>query len=103
MNHTVLLVDDDANILHGLARVLRHQPYQLFTARSGDEAMAILRTRSIDVIVSDEQMPGISGSDLLAWVADNYTQRGHKLRFRVTVRVSPNTVEIGASHSLLLS
>lgn len=72
MNHTVLLVDDDANILHGLARVLRHQPYQLFTARSGDEAMVILKTHSIDVIVSDEQMPGISGSDLLAWVADNY-------------------------------
>ena len=70
MNHTVLLVDDDANVLNGLARVLRHQPYQLYTALSGDEAMAILKARNVDVIVSDEQMPGISGSDLLAWVAD---------------------------------
>lgn len=72
MHTTVLLVDDDANVLHGLARVLRHQPYQLYTARSGDEAMAILKARDVDVIVSDEQMPGITGSDLLAWVADNY-------------------------------
>lgn len=72
MNHNVLLVDDDANILHGLARVLRHQPYQLYTARSGDEAMAILKSWNVDVIVTDEQMPGISGTDLLAWVATNY-------------------------------
>ena len=72
MNHTVLLVDDDANVLFGLARVLRQQPYQLYTARSADEAMEIFKARNIDVIVSDEQMPGISGSDLLAWVANNY-------------------------------
>ena len=72
MNHTVLLVDDDPNILHGLARVLRNQPYELYTARSADEAMALLKAWNVDVIVSDEQMPGISGSDLLAWVAENY-------------------------------
>lgn len=72
MDHTVMLVDDDANVLHALARVLRNQPYQLYTARSGNEAMAILKARSVDVIVSDEQMPGISGTDLLAWVSDNY-------------------------------
>ena len=72
MTHCVLLVDDDANVLRGLARVLRRQPYELYTARSGDEAMQILKTQSVDVIVSDEQMPGISGADLLAWVAEHY-------------------------------
>ena len=72
MEHTVLLVDDDANVLRGLARVLRQQPYQLLTARSGDEAIAILKACSVDLVVSDEQMPGISGSDLLAWIANNY-------------------------------
>lgn len=71
MDPIVLLVDDDANVLRGLARILRNQPYQLYTARSGDEAMAILKSRNIDVIVSDEQMPGISGSDLLVWVSEN--------------------------------
>jgi two-component system probable response regulator PhcQ len=71
VSQIVLLVDDDENVLHGLARALRRQPYQLYTARSGDEAIAILKAWNVDVIVSDEQMPGISGSDLLAWVAEN--------------------------------
>ena len=71
MEHVVLLVDDDQNILHGLARALRHQPYRLFTATSAEEALLVLKTRSVNVIVSDEQMPGMCGTDLLAWVAAN--------------------------------
>ena len=71
MGDIVLLVDDDQNILHGLARALRHQPYQLYTATTGEEAQLILKGHCVDVIVSDEQMPGMCGSDLLAWVAEN--------------------------------
>lgn len=71
MENVVLLVDDDPNILHGLARALRHQPYHLYTATSGEEALLILKGHNVDVIVSDEQMPGMCGSELLAWVAEN--------------------------------
>jgi len=69
--HHVLLVDDDENLLRGLARALRFQPYHVYTARSGEEALHVLKSHPIDVVVADEQMPGISGSDLLAWVAAN--------------------------------
>jgi two-component system, probable response regulator PhcQ len=69
MEPTVLLVDDDESVLHGLARLLRDQPYRLLTARSAGEAMEILKAHPVHVIVSDECMPGISGSDLIAWVA----------------------------------
>jgi CheY-like chemotaxis protein len=69
MTHTVLLVDDDADVLHCLTRMLQRQPYQLYTARSGDEAVTLLKCRHVDVIVCDERMPGMSGSELLAWVA----------------------------------
>ncbi|MGO8689299.1 MAG: response regulator [Thermoguttaceae bacterium] len=72
MTRTVLLVDDDADVLHCLTRMLQKQPYQLYTARSGDEAMTLLKCRQVDVIVADERMPGMSGSELLAWVARNY-------------------------------
>jgi two-component system, probable response regulator PhcQ len=74
MNHVVLLVDDDNNLLHGLARALHKQPYQLYTARSAKEAMLVLKSHPVDVIVADEQMPGMSGSDLLAWVAQKYPE-----------------------------
>jgi response regulator RpfG family c-di-GMP phosphodiesterase len=71
MTHTVLLVDDDANVLFALARALREQPYQLYTARSGEEAVAMLKIHRVDVVVADQRMPGMSGCDLLAWVAKN--------------------------------
>ncbi len=69
MDPIVLLVDDDGNLLHGLVRILRRQPFQLYTARSGEEAVAIIKARPVDVLVTDHRMPGISGNDLVAWVA----------------------------------
>jgi FixJ family two-component response regulator len=71
MKPIVLLIDDDENVLNGLERALHKEPYQLLTAKSGDEAMMILKTHEVDVIVVDEVMPGVSGSDLLAWTAEN--------------------------------
>ena len=72
MDNIVLLVDDDDNVLHGLARVLRKQPYRLYTTRSADEAIATLKAHDVDIVVADERMPGMSGSRLLAWIADNF-------------------------------
>ena len=72
MNHTVLLVDDESNVLHGLSRTLRHQPFDLFTARSGEEAVDILKRMVIHVVVADEQMPGMSGGELFAWIAEHF-------------------------------
>ncbi|RMF86636.1 MAG: response regulator [Planctomycetota bacterium] len=74
MHGTVLLVDDDPNLLSGLLRTLRHQPYRIFTARSGKEAKEVLMKWPVDVIVADEQMPGMTGSELLAWVADFFPE-----------------------------
>lgn len=68
--HAILLIDDDVNILHGLARALRHQPYRIYTVTSGEEAQFVLKSHQIDVVVADEKMPGMRGGDLLAWIAD---------------------------------
>jgi DNA-binding NtrC family response regulator len=72
MTHALLLVDDDENVLHGLARALHQQPYRIYTAKSAEEAMWVLKRQSIDVVVTDERMPGLLGTDLLVWVAENY-------------------------------
>lgn len=70
----VLLVDDEPNLLHALTRTLRQQPYRINTARSAEEAMDVLKTHRVDLIVSDENMPGICGTRFLSWVADNFPQ-----------------------------
>lgn len=74
MGHTVLLVDDDENVLLGLVRVLRRQPYRILTARSAEEAQWIFKVHPIDVIVTDEQMPHQRGTELLAWVAQYFPE-----------------------------
>jgi two-component system, probable response regulator PhcQ len=71
MERTILLVDEDERLLSGLTRALHKQPFRIYTAHNGEEAILVLRARNVDVVVSDERMPGMSGSELLNWVADN--------------------------------
>ncbi len=68
MKNTVLLVDDDSNLLLGLKRTLRKKPYDIITACSAREGLEVLGKTSIDVVVSDEKMPEISGAEFLTKV-----------------------------------
>jgi two-component system, probable response regulator PhcQ len=68
----VLFVDDDANLLAGLRRTFRHQPFSLVEASSPSAAFALLSSMDIDVVVSDERMPGMSGTDFLAMVRTQF-------------------------------
>jgi DNA-binding NtrC family response regulator len=69
---TILLVDDELHITEALKRALRREPYELRTAASGREAQQILEREHVDVVVSDEQMPGLSGSQFLSWVREHF-------------------------------
>ena len=65
---TVLLVDDEPHVLSALTRCLRKTPYQVFTVSNASQALEIMETTTIKVIVSDEKMEGMQGSELLAEV-----------------------------------
>ncbi|MFO8056173.1 MAG: response regulator [bacterium] len=62
---TVLMVDDEANVLRSLKRILRPEPYKIVTAESGEEALEYIRKNYVNMIISDQRMPGISGIQLL--------------------------------------
>ncbi|AZE93255.1 Response regulator [Pseudomonas orientalis] len=64
----VLLVDDEESILNSLRRLLRSQPYDVVLATSGAQALEIMATRPIDLVMSDARMPGMDGATLLAEV-----------------------------------
>ena len=72
MSHTVLLVDDEPKVLSALQRVLQEEPYRLLTAGNAAEAAEVLRRAPVDLIVCDENMPGLSGSEFLAQVARDH-------------------------------
>jgi len=65
VRHTVLLVDDDRRLLDALRRKLRREPYRLLLAESADEGLRAMVAHDVDVVVSDEKMPGLPGSDFL--------------------------------------
>ena len=68
----VLIVDDEENARVGLGHSLRGQGYELRFADGGDAALAELRTTPVDVVISDQRMPGMTGLELLTLVRDRY-------------------------------
>jgi response regulator RpfG family c-di-GMP phosphodiesterase len=66
---TLLIVDDEEQILSALKRALRREDYEIVAAESAAAALRILDERPVDAILSDQKMPGISGVQLLAQAA----------------------------------
>jgi response regulator RpfG family c-di-GMP phosphodiesterase len=65
---TVLCVDDEPNILSALRRALRTGGWRVLTAGSGVEALQMLATEAVDIVISDMRMPEMDGAVLLEQV-----------------------------------
>ena len=68
----VLCVDDEENILNSLKRLLRKEDYRLLTASSGQAGLEVLRKNQVQVVMSDQRMAGMSGTEFLAKVKEKY-------------------------------
>jgi DNA-binding NtrC family response regulator len=68
MDNAILLVDDEPNVVSSLKRALMDEPYKIHTASSGVEGLSILKENRIKLVISDEKMPGMSGSEFLSVV-----------------------------------
>ena len=64
----LLLVDDEPNLTSALVRSLDRSQFEIFTADSAQKGCMILAGNDIDVVVSDERMPGMTGSQFLTEV-----------------------------------
>ncbi|MGP1684939.1 MAG: response regulator, partial [Giesbergeria sp.] len=76
--HTLLLVDDEPNILAALKRLLRLDGHVILTANSGAEGLDVLSRHKVDVIISDQRMPGMTGVEFL---------RAAKVSYPDTIRI----------------
>jgi len=72
MGHTVLIVDDEENILSSLRRLLRADGYEVCTALSAKEALGILESRPVWLVISDNMMPEMNGVDFLRQVRERW-------------------------------
>jgi len=69
---TLLLLDDEDNVLRSLVRLFRRDGYRLLTACSVREAFDLLANNPVQVIVSDQRMPDMNGTEFLERVRDLY-------------------------------
>lgn len=65
---TLLLLDDEPNILKALTRTLRGDGYRIVSTTSVSEAFELLAEHEVQVIISDQRMPEMSGTDFLSKV-----------------------------------
>jgi EAL domain-containing protein (putative c-di-GMP-specific phosphodiesterase class I)/CheY-like chemotaxis protein len=69
---TLLLLDDEENILRALARLLRRDGYKILMATRAQDAFELLAKHDVQVILSDQRMPEMSGTEFLSLVKDLY-------------------------------
>ena len=68
MGKTILLVDDEMDILDIQKRYLMQEGYQVLVARDGVEGLDLFRKKSVDLIITDIMMPNMDGYDFISEV-----------------------------------
>jgi len=61
----VVCIDDDPPVLAAIRRLFRREPYELVTMGEPGEVLDLIEARPVDLIIADQRMPGILGTDLL--------------------------------------
>jgi response regulator RpfG family c-di-GMP phosphodiesterase len=69
---TLLLVDDEALVRSALKRLLRQDGYRILDGGSANEGLTILAQHPVQVVLSDQRMPGVCGTDFLDQVKSLY-------------------------------
>ena len=70
MSNIVLFVDDEKNVLNSLNRLCADTEMKILNAANAGEALNFFSKEKISVIVSDNQMPGMKGVDLLSKIKE---------------------------------
>ena len=68
--HTLLIVDDEPNVLKSLKRLLIDTDYKIITAESGEEGLKAFEKHIIKIVISDYRMPEMNGVDFLSKVKE---------------------------------
>src|SRR5687768_1592058 len=71
----VLLVEDDASVRDVIARFLGSHGYQVVSTESAEEALVLVESQRIDILVTDIVLPGLDGFNMAAEIA----RRSHRM------------------------
>lgn len=71
----VLVVDDEVHIVHVVAIKLRNSGYEVISADNGEKAFELACCKNPDIVVTDYQMPGMTGAELVTKLRQNKKTR----------------------------
>ena len=98
----ILIVDDEPSVLSSLYRSLRSEPWEIMTELSGEQALVRMGERPVKVLISDQRMPKMQGSELLSTTQLLYP---HTVRILLTghssLEASTNAINYGEVFSYL--
>lgn len=86
---TLLFVDDEEGVLSAMRRIFMDENYEILTASSGEKALALLEKQTIQLIVSDHRMPGMTGAELLKTVKERWPET---IRIMLTGHADVNSI-----------
>ncbi len=72
--HTLLILDDETAVLHALRRSLRKEGYRILTADDPFEAMELFASNRIGVVITDQRMPQMTGTEFLVRISRLYPE-----------------------------
>ena len=81
---TILIADDEAHVIRVLKVTLEREGYTVHTAHNGEAALARIHEQQPDLLISDIQMPRLSGEQLCARIAVEFPAR----RFPIVIMTS---------------
>jgi len=64
MSHTILIADDEPNILVSLEYLMKREGFEVLLARDGEEALALARSAAPDLVLLDVMMPRLTGFEV---------------------------------------
>ena len=70
--HSILCVDDEEEILKSLKRTLRKESFNVLTAVGGREGLSVLEQHEVQLVISDQRMPEMTGTEFLEEVKQLY-------------------------------
>ncbi len=68
---SILLVDDDPEIVWALGKYFTRAGFPVMTCGDGEEAIALLKDKDFDIVITDIQMPRLNGLELVEWLRTN--------------------------------
>ena len=95
MSPKVLFVDDDESNLI-VSQAVCGDEFDVLTASDGTQALALMRTNEVAVIVSDQRMPNMTGVELLEQVHLEFTPEGIRRVAEIAYAVNERQENIGA-------